>query len=180
MKIKLARFRLKFISEKGFTLIEVLIVVAVVASIAGLTITTFGNYSKSQVFNQTYNNFLNILNTAKSRSSSQDKPLSIAQCAAAGAVLNGYSVTINKAAAPNNYSLNVICSNTVVVLPGYSQLPLPAGVTFGGSSLTSIFFPIITGGAVLNNSGLASGTITFTSGSLTKSITIDGKTGRIQ
>jgi prepilin-type N-terminal cleavage/methylation domain-containing protein len=180
MKIKFIKLWLKITSEKGFTLIEVLIVVAVVASLAALSITTFGNYSKSQVFKQTYDNFLNVLNTAKSRSSSQDKPLSIAQCAAAGAVLNGYSVTINNAVTPNNYSLNVVCSSSVVVLPGYSQLPLPLGITFGGSSLTSVFFPIITGGAVLNNSGLASGTITFNSGSLTKSITIDGQTGRIQ
>jgi prepilin-type N-terminal cleavage/methylation domain-containing protein len=181
MKIKPANFQFKIISQKGFTLIEVLVVVAVIASLAGLSIATFGNYTKSQVFKQAYNNFLNVLNTAKSRSSSQDKPLSIAQCAATGAVLNGYSVTLDKTVTPNTYSLNVKCSNTTVVLPGYSQLPLPAGVTFGGSSLTSVFFPVITGGAVLNNSGLTTGTITINSGSsLTKSITVDGKTGRIQ
>jgi len=178
MKIKPANFKLKKNSRKGFTLIEVLIVVVVIASLAGLSIITFGNYSKSQTLNQAYGNFLNVLNTAKSRSISQDKPASIAKCAAPGSVLNGYSVTLNKAATPNTYSLYVICSNTSVVLSGYSQLPLLPGVSFGGS-LTSVFFPVINGGAILNNGALTQGTITLVQGSLTKTITIYG-TGLIQ
>jgi len=147
------------LSSSGFTLIELLVVFSIIAILSGVGVYTFGNYNKSQVFQQGYDNFVQTLNVAKSRAMSQ-----VDSCPA-GESLNGYSVIILSS---SSYSLNVVCSNPTLI----SSYTLPTGVNFLISSAT-ILFPVVSGTAVIDGATEGSITITLTGLTKTKNVTVD-------
>lgn len=148
------------LSSSGFTLIELLVVFSIIAILSGVGVYTFGNYNKSQVFQQGYDNFVQTLNVAKSKAMSQ-----VNSCQA-GESLNGYSVIIQPG---SSYSLNVVCSGNPTLISSYT---LP-GMTFSVSTATTILFPVVSGTAVINGATGGSITITLTGLTKTKNVTVD-------
>ncbi len=85
-------------SNKGFTIIEILVVFTVIAILAGIGITSFVAYSRSQQINQTANNLKLLINEAKFNSlsvvkSTKSEDGSVASCD--GEALTGYIITIS-------------------------------------------------------------------------------------
>lgn len=159
-----------FTKQNGFTMIELIVVFSIMATLSTVGIASFVSYSRTQVLQQTTNDLVNVLNTAKTRAASQIKPSS--SCSATN-ILQGYSVSINIAA--RTYSLNIICSGTTTAL---STIILPTNVSFNSASdippttaATNIIFPILTGGT----SG--SGNIVLSSFNQTKTVVVSSVGG---
>lgn len=163
MKIKFNNSTIQQFNNKGFTLIELIVVFSVMAVLSVAGIASFSSYSRTQVLQQAANDLVNTLNTAKVRAASQTKP---SQCLSAS-VLQGYSVTLNIAA--RTYSLNVICSGASTVL---STSVLPVNVAFNlatgtpPTTTTGVTYFVLTGG--VNGSG----NIVLSSFGLTKTVVV--------
>lgn len=148
------------VENKGFTLIELIVVFGTIAFISTIGIASYVNYSQSQSIQAATQDLVTTIQLAKSRANSQVKPpLSYCQ-----GQLDGYSVVIS--ILNNQYSLDVVCGGNVYPL---STTKLPNNIRFdqATTSVTKLFFAIITG-AVEGN-----GTIAITGYSKTKCITID-------
>ncbi len=163
MKIKFNNSTIQQFNNRGFTLIELIVVFSVMAVLSVVGIASFASYSRAQVLQQATNDFVNVLNTAKTRAASQIKPV---QCLSTS-VLQGYRVTLNITS--RTYSINVICSGTVSSL---STTTLPVNVSFNQATAnpptttTSITYPVLTGGVNGN------GDIVLSSFSKTKTVKI--------
>lgn len=127
--------------QKGFTLIELMVVLSIAAVLGTLGIAGFNNYNKVQVLQSSANEVVTMLNLAKSRAQSQVK--SGSACDSASKTLKGYSVDISKT--NGSYSLISHC------FVGMSELTdtleakkLPANLIFDVN--ISFFFPVQAGG----------------------------------
>lgn len=146
--------------SSGFTLLELIIVFTVIATLSTIGIASFVDYSKSQSLQSATLNLASTLNLAKSNASSQIKP---SQCSGA---LSGYQVDV---LSNTTYSLSVICPETHLIQT--TMLPNNGNIRFnldsGQTTTTSVFFPIITSGVQ------GAGNIVLTAYGKTKTITID-------
>ncbi len=134
---KVRRFR----SEKGFTLLELIVVFTIIAILSTMGIASFMTYSRNQTLVQAAQSLENTIHLARSDALSQVKP-----SVCTGQVLNGYQIDINTL--NNTYSLSVVCNGTHVV----SQTTLPTTISFSSqTTATSIFYPIISSGATGGN-----------------------------
>lgn len=125
------------IRAKGFTLIELMVVISITAILGALGIAGFINYNQTQVLQTSSNEVAAMLNLAKSRAQSQVKLGSL--CNAPSQTLEGYKVdisTVNK-----SYTLSSRCSGNSSLL---TTKTLPQNVNF--TSPSSFFFPVQTGG----------------------------------
>ena len=61
-------------SEKGFTLLELIVVFSIIAILSTIGLASFVNYSKAQILQGSANDIISTLNTAKSKAASQIKP----------------------------------------------------------------------------------------------------------
>lgn len=163
-------------SDKGFTLLELIVVFSIIAILSTVGIASYVNYSASQTLRQAYYDVFNTINYARASAGSQVKP--DAYCIG-NSSLDGYSVVINKRDAPslpNTYILNVLCSGQTFAVA--SRKSLPNGVVFNTATdnppttTTNIFFSVLTSGVsnpgniVLSypgNSNVAAKTIKVTS-----------------
>ena len=124
--------------QKGFTLIELMVVVGITAVLGTLGIGGFANYNQVQVLQTSTNEVVTMLNLAKSRAQSQIKP------SGACNPLDGYGVNI---VSNTSYTLVSRCSGSGINGPPLSTKTLPRGVSFDAGSVgKTIFFPTITGG----------------------------------
>lgn len=145
--------------QSGFTLIEMIVVFAVISILSTVAIAAFVNYNKSQVLQIAASNISATLGLAKSRALSQSKP---AQCVSPSQILNGYEVDLTFS--DNSYTLYAVCGgNHYSIQKNY----LPQNVAFGASSQQTIFFPVIVSGVV------GSGTIYLTGYGSTKTVVVD-------
>ena len=124
-----------FISRKGFTLIEILIVFVISSIIVGISVNSFTSYRNSQTYNQNLSDFVNLLNNARSRAISQVKPSS---CGAN--TLKGIEVEI--AASGRVYKQNAVCGTSIILL---SEGSLSQGMSFAPSSTTRVLFNVAYG-----------------------------------
>lgn len=136
MKKYFSSFISHFSSRRGFTLIELMVVLSVTAVLGALGIAGFNNYNKVQVLQNAANELITTFNTARSRAQSQVKLCSAPQ------VLEGYGVDIS--IADESYTLNSRCSGVGSFI--ISTKKLPDKITFISPTTTSFFFPVITGG----------------------------------
>ena len=134
-------------SQKGFTLIELMVVLSVTAVLGTLGIAGFTTYNQIQVLQSATSDVVTILNLAKSRAQSQIKPSAL--CSSSGN-LEGYKVEI---LAPKNYTLYLRCSGNDTLVSEEAKT-LSGDLSFDASR--SFFFPIQTGGVQVQ------GTITIT------------------
>lgn len=150
-------FKIK--KQSGFTLIEMIVVFAVISILSTVAIAAFVNYNKSQVLQIAASNITATLGLAKSRALSQAEP---SQCINPQQILNGYEVDLTFS--DNSYTLYAVCGgNHYSIQKNY----LPKNVTFGASSQQTFFFPVIVSGVV------GSGTIYLNGYSSTKTVVVD-------
>jgi len=117
---------------RGFTLVEILIVMGIIALLTSLSIAAYSTYTRNQKFNNAVNDTYNMLQVAKSRASSQYVPSD--KCtydAVAGYVFEGYQVTINA----SSVDLSVRCNGAVqnvnsVKIPSGILTPVPTTIVF--------------------------------------------------
>lgn len=149
------------VENKGFTLIELIVVFGTIAFISTIGIASYVNYSQSQSIQAATQDLVTTIQLAKSRANSQVKPpLSYCQ-----GQLDGYSVVIS--ILNNQYSLGVVCGGNAPYPLSTTKLPNNIRFDQATTSVTKLFFAIITG-AVEGN-----GIIAITGYSKTKCITID-------
>lgn len=126
-------------SRKGFTLIELMVVISITAVLGTLGIAGFTNYNQVQVLQTSSNEVVTMLNLAKSRAQSQVK-LGTATCVSYP--LDGYQVRIVKTVGDStgSYELSSVCNRTANLL---ERKPLPKGISF--TTNNTIFFSVLTG-----------------------------------
>lgn len=157
-----------FLKQKGFTLIELIIVISVLAVLSVVGIAAFASYSRAQTLNAASGDLAVMLNLAKSRAYSQIKP-QVAGCDTTP--LDGYEVRICGSGVPQtscitsgvNFELDVRCG-------GITRSPSISKANFSSSNLTfsststppkySFFFPVLKGG--VSTGGIIKITNSFT------------------
>ncbi len=132
MKHNLKRF--KKTNKKGFTLLELIIIFAISAIILSISVSSFGNFNSSQIFNGAVSDVVSVLNSARSRSISQVKP---PQCSSS---LDGYEVKFTTA--DREYEQSALCGGVAVAT---QQKKLPAQVSFVTGSAPSVPFNVSVG-----------------------------------
>src|SRR3989338_2943121 len=117
---------------KGFTLIETIVVFAVISILSTVAIASFVNYNKTQNVQVAYSELTATLALARSRALSQIKPQ---QCTS---ILNGYKVTLDVSG--SKYKLYAVCSENLDI--EIQTASLPKNVIFDGdvTKTTSILF----------------------------------------
>ncbi len=167
----------------GFTLIEIIIVFAVLAVISAAGLASFVSYSRLQALVTEVNTLTSVINLARSNAISQVKPST--KCVGTSPLtLDGYVVTLVTTGSKNTYTLGVVCGPQTD--PSPTTYRFPQTITFNPTSTTvsTIYFRVLTGGVVLKNSAgneISSGNIVLENESvgLQKTIIIDNQ-GKIQ
>lgn len=135
--------------EKGFTLLELLVVMGIIALIATATSVTFGNFARTQNINIAFDNVQSALAEAKSKSQSQV----VVNCDESTGILAGYQVSFDTS--NSQYSLEEVCdegdpSNPVIYL--IKTTSLPGDVMFSAAT-PSIRFLVLTGESTISGGG---------------------------
>lgn len=156
---------MNFKFQKGFTLIEIIVVFAIISILSTIAIGSFVSYNKTQNVQIAVSEFSATLALARSRALSQVKPQ---QCTPL--VLNGYKVTLSLT--DNKYYLWATCSDTDFQIQVTS---LPKNVIFDGARTTSLsfYFSVITNGVSFDQANAQSASISITGYGNTKTITVD-------
>lgn len=152
--------------QKGFTLIEISIVISILAIISTVGLASFVNFSRKQALQSSGDQLATMFNLAKSRAFSQVKPQ---ECT--NQPLNGYKVVISET--NNSFELDAVCSGNVFKI---SENSLSQGLSFSGSDTTStsFFFPVISGGVVISGVIPGSpGSVVLSGFNMKKTITVD-------
>lgn len=148
--------------QKGFTLIELIVVFTVMAILSTIGVVSFVSYSRTQALNQTASDLVQTLNTAKSLSASQLKTLDKNGSGSIGCFpeqsLNGYGIHIYE----GYYALYISCTGNNVNVPVVQtndawQTPIPKNdVIFDpATNITDVFFPVLSGGIITKGNGSA-------------------------
>lgn len=145
---------------KGFTLLELLIAFAIIATLSLAGIASFISFNKSQILNVATGDFTSALNLAKSRTLSQVKPCT--------GNFKGYKVGICPGgceSAENNsnmsYAVYPVCENDPAPLTSILSKKLPENfsLTLSPPEANSFLFRVLTG-AVEFSGGVNPATIT--------------------
>ena len=144
-------------SWQGFTLIELIIVTALIGILSAVGTAGLVDYTRTARLNAAANELVTTLNTAKSNSLSQLKsnPLCVG-------ALDGYKVVITNT---KTYDLYVVCGGAD--FPVMSTKSLPDNITFSGATSASLLFSVLTGKVV------GPGTIVLSGFGKTRVVTVD-------
>jgi Tfp pilus assembly protein FimT len=142
--------------ERGFTLVEMLLVFALMVIMITMGIASFTSYGKRQDLQTAVSGVTSYLNLAKSRSASQVKP---SQCGIGQ--LQGYIVGVTVGGGA--YTLRVACGGSSYLI---SSDNLPKNITFLTGSSNQIFFNVLDGTAV-------PGSILVGGNGMSKTISVD-------
>jgi len=147
----------------GFSLIELLITLALISLITSASYFGFTQFNKYQNLNVTYENLKNALNEAKANSSAQ-----VSRKCTNIQVLVGHQVRINTSTAPHSYNLEEVCQNLNLTESTYviKKLNVLSGINLSGPS-SPILFLVLTGN-VRNPAN-----ISLTNGVQNKSISVN-------
>lgn len=156
----------------GFTLIELIVVIAILGVISAIGIASLVSYSRSASLDNNTKDLAQMLLTAKQKAYDQVKPSACSSSTQQDS-LTGYEVDINKVYNPvscsppinssNFYVLYAICSKNCVKV---SEGTLATNLSFSASN--NFFFPVLTGG-VLSSNGQ---TVTIKGYNQSKTITV--------
>lgn len=130
---------------KGFTLLELIIVVALVSSLSIVGIVAYRDYSQRQALETAAQDLASTIQLAKSRAISQVQP---SDCSTGGLSLDGYRINIPFLNQPE-YKISAICEGNSYDTKTFR---LPKGIDFdsttnliiGEAPGSGIFFPVIT------------------------------------
>ena len=154
LKSKVKSQKSKF---RGFTLVELLVVITLLSTMGLSSIFVFSSYSKSQAIKTGTADFLDLVNKARARAISQVKP---SDCGVRS--LEGYEIWVP---VPGTYSrLSVRCGGIYYIL---ERRNLPPNVTFATGTTSTTFFNIATGNIA------AARTYIITGSGNTKTVKID-------
>lgn len=157
----------QFSIQKGFTLLEILVVFSIVAILSGIGVASFSAYSRSQQLAQSANNIKLLVNEARFNALSavkSHKNESGSTITCGTETLIGYSVS---KVGNNQLELDLLCSNSAA--QEVRTLTAPNGYAFGNASTCT---QIIFGTLSSTSSGLPC-TLVLTGFSKSKSIAID-------
>ncbi len=156
----------RFFISSGFTLIELIVAISVIAILSTAGIASFVTFSQRQALATATFDVVTMLNTAKSRALSQVKPSTPPGNGCITNALNGYVVNIDILGG-TTYTLLARCLGAPDTLVQTGKLPI--GIAFGPST-TTFFFQVQTGHVVstgtqirINGYSSQSKTITVTS-----------------
>lgn len=166
MALKLLIYHLSLIirKSKGFTLIELMVVLSVTAFLGTLGIAGFITYNQIQILQSASSDVVTVLNLAKSRAQSQVK---LSALCSSSETLDGYRVEI---LAPKNYTLYLHCSGNDRKVEEEAKV-LARDVKF--DSNVSFFFPLQSGGVQVPGTI----TITHSGNGRSKTITVNSLGG---
>ena len=130
------------IAMRGFTLVEIIFSITVIAILSVIGIAGFAQYGRVQSLNTSALELIAMMNTAKSRALSQKKP---ASCASAP--LEGYQVVLTSS---REYKLESKCGAVVVIQNAVLKPDVAFGTTetFGVDTVRTFFFSVLTGGVL--------------------------------
>ncbi len=153
-------------SLKGFTLVEVLISMAIILLLSIGSLVGFSQFSKKQSLNISKDALKNSLNEAKAKSQAQ--VIVTIQCKQRGRILVGYQVRFNTTTDPDSYTLEEVCTSGVVtIMPVVKTVFLSKGVSFNSPPATPVRFLLHP--ATVNSAA----TVNLRSGSRIESIEIN-------
>ena len=149
--------------RRGFTLIEVLLVFSIISILSVASIFAYTSFNTKQEMNNSVQEVLQLLRSAKSKAQSQITPSTctslrsyqVMRCAAG-------PLCLTSGATASSYELHAVCSNGRSLIDAKTLSP---NVTFDGGSATTLSFEVLTGGA-------SAGTFVLTNGSSTQSISV--------
>lgn len=155
-------------SLKGFTLIEILISMAVILLLSVGSLVGFSQFSKRQSLNISSDALRNSLSEAKAKSQAQ--VVVTTQCRQSGRILVGYQVRFNTATEPDSYTLEEVCtSGAAELFAVVKTVSLSKNVTFSSPPATPLRFLLHPG--TINSASPVN--INLTSGSRTHIIQVD-------
>lgn len=164
------------IRSYGFTLIEILLTIAIIISLSSASYFAFVQFNKGKNLNIAYGDFVNILSEAKSDSLSQ---VNVSLCTASQTLV-GYQIVIDSSSSPNSYRLEIVCATDIANSTTYTptqikKKDLPSDVTIsmakiiGGSTYSATSFIFLTPNGLVG----ASYSATLTSSPKSLSVGID-------
>lgn len=154
------------IKERGFTLIEILIVMAIISLASVGSYVGFVQFNRQQGLTSAWDTLRNNLNEAKSNATSQVIVTGV--CNQASRTLVGHQVAFGRSGATDYYELQEVCTLGVNTLtPVVKRVNLPSRITFNPLPASFVRFQILSGN-VINPK-----TITITNQSRTRSISVD-------
>ncbi len=171
------------ISQKGFTIIELIVVFTVIGILSTIGTASLVSYSHTQALNRTASDFVQALNTAKSLAATQVKTLDKngsgpEGCQDGTQSLNGYGVQIVSSANPKYYALYLQCINSngqkaPITTDAKWQTKLPNDIALT-TTITYIYFPVLSGGTIITTpaGNSDSGSVVLTSYGSTKTISL--------
>lgn len=161
--------RKPFTKSKGFTLLELIIVISLLAILLAGGVASFISYNRAQSLNTAALDVMTMLNKAKSRAQSQVKP---SDCA--NQSLAGYKVTISVLSSRGAYPyvLYAVCVQSNVLTDFFIESKtLPENINFNGTTKTSFLFQVISGG--ISGGAAGEGTVVVNGYGQTKNIRVD-------
>jgi prepilin-type N-terminal cleavage/methylation domain-containing protein len=159
MSLPYSSYRSKTSCPSGFTLIEILVVLALSSLLFGASLAGYVNFNKHQVVLAGGRQVVSDLRDAQNRAANGVLPTGCT-------TLTEYQLTATAGA--NSYTVNAICSGPTTIK--IKSVSLPTGVTFQ-SATTLNFYPL--NGGVGGNVG----TITILSGTIMYQFTVDASGG---
>jgi len=134
---------MKYPQNTGFTLIELIVVITIMATLSTVGIASFVNFGRTQSLNDATANFVTIVQLAKASATSQVKPVTCDP-----GTLDGYAVTIvpsvQYTAEANSYSVAPVCGGTIDTV-AQKDYTLPVNLRFYPVSELTILFHVISG-----------------------------------
>jgi len=137
----------------GFTLIELLVAISIIGILFGVGITSYNQFNRRQILEQTARNIKEDLRMAQSKALSGEKPTGCS------GILHGYRVNFYS----SNYTIFAICQNPIQI----KNFTLPSGITFS-SYPASILFKVLGQGVIITGAT----DITLSAFSQTRTITV--------
>ncbi len=126
----------------GFTLIELIISVTVIAIVSVITVASFAEYQSNQTLEVAMQEVVTHLQTAKSKALTQVKTIECEDIDSGVKLpLNGYQVVVIP---ENSYRIEIVCGGLEFPLSRYDK-KLPSNTKFNAGG--TIFFPVLIGGS---------------------------------
>lgn len=137
-------------AQKGFTLVEILLVVSIIAILSGFLIPGFSNYIENQNIRQGQELFKSDLRTVQNKA--------LTGVGSTSTSINYWGLKITDAAATNYYffssdeASSTACDNVNISTADRSE-SLPGGVAVLNAANSCVFFSLENGDAVVTGNG---------------------------